>query len=521
MLRTHEFKNTLDLRQNLFALFCLFLLTILIRFPFFFKDVIDWDEGTFILMGQSILDGHLPYTKLWDVKPPIAFASYALFIATLGKSIVSIRLAGALCITITAFFNYLVGRIWSYNVGILSGIFTISLISLLPGGQSTMTEMVALVPMMAAFYLLATRIKETTKQFLFVGLFLATATMVRLNLAYVSLIIGFLILIFHFVKKRSWRTTFKYLLAYGTSQVIIIFITFLPYLYSGEAKEWWYSVVLAPLSYANSRASEFQALKAQLHNLIAIHVYETYYLPIGILTWVAALIGMIYALAHWKQFSPLQCHAYLITLVFGGATALSILRGGATFTHYMMQLVPFVSLLSAIFLEYLIHETRFKRVVVFTMVLALMAGCYPLFLGEYQGLLGRMIKGQQLLYGSSYEIADYITQNRRPGEPIYMMRDHIVYWLIDAEPISKCTTHPSIIGKEYLLPYCADGREAKVESEMAYVLNHKPQFIVKKESIDFYLEEEETALELLKNTLNTNYKLVKMVNDRQIYERLK
>jgi len=47
----------------------------------FFPAVIDWDESTFILMGQSIIDGHLPYVKLWDLKPPGAFAFYAFFIA--------------------------------------------------------------------------------------------------------------------------------------------------------------------------------------------------------------------------------------------------------------------------------------------------------------------------------------------------------------------------------------------------------------------------------------------------------
>jgi hypothetical protein len=67
---------------------CLLLTSILVRFPYYFIDVINWDESTFILMGQSILDGHLPYTELWDIKPPLAFAAFAFFIMVLGKSYV-------------------------------------------------------------------------------------------------------------------------------------------------------------------------------------------------------------------------------------------------------------------------------------------------------------------------------------------------------------------------------------------------------------------------------------------------
>ncbi len=85
-------------------------LALFLRFPFFFRDYIDRDESTFILMGQSILDGHLLYTNLWDVKPPLAFVSYALIIAIFGKSIISVRIAGAVCVAFVSFCTYLVGK---------------------------------------------------------------------------------------------------------------------------------------------------------------------------------------------------------------------------------------------------------------------------------------------------------------------------------------------------------------------------------------------------------------------------
>ena len=47
--------------RTIVACSVLFVITILVRLPFFFPAVIDWDESTFVLIGQSVVDGHLPY----------------------------------------------------------------------------------------------------------------------------------------------------------------------------------------------------------------------------------------------------------------------------------------------------------------------------------------------------------------------------------------------------------------------------------------------------------------------------
>src|SRR5262249_46503171 len=109
--------------KEIYVFLLLFLLGLLVRFPFFFPAVIDWDESSFILMGQSIIDGHLPYVKLWDLKPPVAFAFYAFSIAVFGKDLVGIRFAGALCVVLTAYLVYLVGKVmWTRRMGLFAAI---------------------------------------------------------------------------------------------------------------------------------------------------------------------------------------------------------------------------------------------------------------------------------------------------------------------------------------------------------------------------------------------------------------
>lgn len=53
----------------------LLFFSFLYRIPFWFIDVIDWDESTFILLGKSILERNVPYIEYWDLKPPVAFLS--------------------------------------------------------------------------------------------------------------------------------------------------------------------------------------------------------------------------------------------------------------------------------------------------------------------------------------------------------------------------------------------------------------------------------------------------------------
>ena len=119
----------------------LFLITFFIRLPFFFRDYIDRDESTFILMGQSWVNGHLPYMELWDLKPPLNFLFFAGILYTFGKSLIAIRFFGVLIVAITAYFTYKITTIVSTKkVGFWAAIFCVFLQSLFGSMQGVMSE---------------------------------------------------------------------------------------------------------------------------------------------------------------------------------------------------------------------------------------------------------------------------------------------------------------------------------------------------------------------------------------------
>ncbi len=99
-----------------------------------------------------------------------------------------------------------------------------------------------------------------------------------------------------------------------------------------------------------------------------------------------------------------------------------------------------------------------------------------------------------------------------------MMTGHIAYWFLDTKPLTKSSTHPSNIAKDYILKLIV-GSDTSTQEEMRKILTQKPKFIVTQEDI-WYLKNKPQAKLLLEDTLNQNYELIKQIRGNQIYRRL-
>src|SRR5262249_53884924 len=117
---------------------------------------IDPDEGIFILAGQHLSQGHLPYTVVWDNKPPLGFVFFAAIITIFNNSLMAIRLGGAVLVASAAYLVFLIfGTLTKVDLVLVSQIFTIIGLSLLvPSPQCLMMEHVAIVPLLLALPLI-------------------------------------------------------------------------------------------------------------------------------------------------------------------------------------------------------------------------------------------------------------------------------------------------------------------------------------------------------------------------------
>ena len=200
-----RFGSVYPRHKNVIIFILLFLFTIAIRLPFFFKSDIDADESTYILVAQSALDGFLPYIKLWVAKGPLAFSCYEIFILCFGKSIIAIRFGGALCIFSASCVLWKLGaRLYNESAGIISAAALILFSSILPVGGCVMTEHFTLLPSSLILFYLMTK-SVSARNCLMMGLLVSYLALIRPEMAYLGVAVLITIMVL------SIKSNFKHL----------------------------------------------------------------------------------------------------------------------------------------------------------------------------------------------------------------------------------------------------------------------------------------------------------------------
>jgi 4-amino-4-deoxy-L-arabinose transferase-like glycosyltransferase len=88
----------------------LFFWVLILRAPMFLVSAVDWDEGLYVLMASQWLDGHPPYTTVFEGKPIGIFAIFAAALGVLGDSVTSIRLVTVAAVYLTALSLFLIAK---------------------------------------------------------------------------------------------------------------------------------------------------------------------------------------------------------------------------------------------------------------------------------------------------------------------------------------------------------------------------------------------------------------------------
>ncbi len=483
--------------------------TLLVRLPFFFPDVIDPDESTYILMGQDVVDGNLPYVKLWAFMPPLSIYCFATMIITFGKTIPGIRLGGALFMLLAAWFVYLSGeKLKNSRTGLIAALLLILYSTISLSGGGTTSETLAIAPLTGALLLLLKE-KFRTRDFFFAGLLVSCACLIRLNLIYLAMLSVPFVLCGRLIRTNT--STLKSAAAYAAGGIAPVAFFFLPYLSTGNSELFITTLYRAPLSYSVSQLGTSQAVFTYLGRFI-----DFKYLSQNVFLAGFFLCGLAYAALSWRNFSEAIRSRLPIILFFLAATGLSILRTGQAYEHYLVQVFPFIALIAALFLDFLLS---FRAGIVIALASSTLL-IFPAWavVDAYRPVAPRAMAGERLTYGPAYELHEFLKNENPDNAPVYFMAGHIVHWFQNTKPIAAITTHPSNIGREYLVK-AFHGPSATVESELAEILAKEPAFIVKPVNVR-YLKPHPAALELLAGKLFTDYELVRIIDDLMIYRHL-
>ncbi|MFH1680248.1 MAG: glycosyltransferase family 39 protein [Candidatus Eisenbacteria bacterium] len=479
--------------RRAFAL--LFLLTLLVRLPFLFEAMINWDESTFLLMGADILRGHLPYEHAWDNKPPLAFVPFAVVLAIFGKNVVGSRILGILLVSASAWIlRRAAGRIVGSGAAMWAAVLLVLFAGAPPGVFATMTEHLALPLLCLVLDRLLSR-EDAHRRILGTGILLGLAVLVRTNAAYACL--GAAAGLWVLSPKRIVPRTA--VLAAGC--LLPALVAGIVYAGAGRLDLLVRSVIDAPLAYGSS---------GWLLRPEAIRRTAEYALRPEILLSVLAFAGGVLLLVRDAREGRVPGRPLAALAVFLLSLLLSMIGSGRLFGHYLIQVLPFVAIAAG---------RLFDRIAASSLRLVLFAGLFvPAYpsLVQYGKLASRVAETGTVFSGRVYSAAEYLREERVAGETLFFPEHQILYLLTETK-IPTRFVHPSLLINEPILK-TIEGPGASTRSEILSIFGKGPRFVVKSEKI-WYLRRFPEAEELIDGILARDYRLVEEIESLRIYER--
>lgn len=432
---------------------CAFFLfaAIALRLGGFFLLEIDWDESSFILMGQDILNGHLPYTDMWVMKPPMVFLHTAAFIALLGKTVASVRLGGTLTLFVSAcLLHAAAARSYGRAAGVAAGLILLIAASIFPTGLAVMTETAAILPLCAFLYLAADT-RSTVKTAFWSSLFLSLAILTKSNLVYlVPIALALAVL------EPENRT--RKLIAVFSGLLLPLFLLFAVYALAGQSDTLYKTMVRAPLLYTGMPLAEqfentFVSLWALMKSKIA-------------LVWLIGLCGIPLLLKEKRAGS--------VIISFFALAFISILRTGHGFQHYFIVLVPFFALSGGVLAGRLagLHKNALPAL----LALALLVSAQNIY-NSARATITVPFRGLAT-YDSNYAAINELKKLNAAGDYAYFAVFPIGYWLTGTKLPTRYL-HPGDIVRDDMLRLM-DGPQAGHMAEMEAIFSKKPAFLVTK-----------------------------------------
>jgi len=487
----------------------------ILRLPNYQRELINWDEHTFMLSGADLLDGNLPYIETLDNKPPFLYANVALAFVLFGRSVSGFRIFGDLCILINAIFIFLISRrLFNEMTAAFGSLSFIALMSA-PFAAHTSSEIIALVYLMAGLWLLF-NFKLNSWVSLFAGILMSLAILVRTNLILLAAC-GALVFFMSFIKTKSLKDVLNFVF-YAIGGVIPLFILTMIYWVNGKLEYLKLGLITIPFEYSEARRSIIGSILRIGYKWLEFILMK----PLIVVPVTVLLIISIYLLikqstrflknqTRWSN--DLQQNTTimdLLILLLYLSTYVSILYSGKTYAHYQIQLFPFISILiGRAFFS--ISNRKIKSVLVALLLISVVTGLPEMITSlNHDRDPGKNFEGMKL--------ANSIRPLIREEDTIWALNQHIVLFYLDKNPIIPLVTHPSNLTQ----PSYVEGMKSfdpTAKDPFVQVLQLNPQFIITSNTIEVdYLSPDQN--QMLIQYIKENYGLVYETEQSAVYKRV-
>ena len=440
----------------------LFLLTLVARAFAFQTSVIDTDEGLYLLQAREWLRGGWPYVAVWDMHPVGAPALFAAALALFGKSIMTIRLLGAICVATTAWLTYRTVRQLHGPrlVGFAAAVLYIGQ-SVLLGGLASNTEILFAPFVSGAIYLgvraavqpgQAPRWRDLAAMGALMGCALTIKPVVAPMgcLAFVLLVLPA-----WWGGAMRWRRVLAMAVAYAALCLLPTVLFGLAYAARGQFQFFLYGSFLAPLAYAGGAISVAQAWSR------IMDAGTDLLFPLALA--LVAVAGL-----RRRSLNHPAALLVVVALLWFLTAVLAVAGPGMWFNHYFVILMAPLAILAAMGAWQLAWKLR-----------------PGLALPAFVGLVGavaihawsidtmpRLERGWDVP-DPPRQVAEIIRQQIRRGEPIFIANYHPAVYVMSGAGVPTRFAFPGHLTCEWDRVTGVD-----VDAEVKRILAERPRIIV-------------------------------------------
>jgi 4-amino-4-deoxy-L-arabinose transferase-like glycosyltransferase len=478
--------------------------TFLLRLPSLFEPLWYGDEAIYLTVGQRILRGDMLYIDIFDHKTPGIYYLAATALRTFGESVWSIKFLLMIWVLITLVVFFFVGKkLFNEKIPVVAtGILAFLTSTTLIEGNIFNSEILMLLPILLGVLL------GLNRKYFLAGVLFSLAVLLKVPAIFDFA--AFFLFIILAIDKKSIQTTAKNLLYLVVGFFIPILLTVVYFASVGGLQDYFQSAVIYNVSYTgygNKFIINNGLLIVKSTPIIAITVYTLY---------------RAFVQSKGVRVGKLITYEFLLIwliLSFFGASF-----GGRAYEHYLIQVAPSFSLITAISL----FNKEFTKIGVASLVLVLMLAYIlnfrPWFDPSYYTNSFRFaannISSDQYVSefdpkaARNYAVASFITgcrdtdlrkkcdERKSAGnEKLYVYADHpAIYFLSGKDPAAR-----------YITFFHIANRTSEKEQTLEQIKNSNPKFIVTEVPTP-------GSFKSLEKLLSSRYNLLAFYENMAIYE---
>ena len=375
------------------------------------------DEGEYAYAGQLLLQGFLPYTKVYNMKMPGIYGAYALMMAILGQTITGIHLGLLLLNLATIIFLFLLGR---QLLDRTTGVIAAASFAVLSVGQSVEgvfanAEHFVILPAVAGMLILLRAADSRRHLSLFLsGLLLGLAFLMKQHgVAFIAFAVIYLIYQGCRAQPVSLKPLLGNILVLLAGAALPFTLTCLFFLASGGFDKFWFWTFVYAREYV-SLGSPAQGWKIFIYNLRPI----------------VASAPLLWVLAGWGVLALFIDHKARKRLFFTGTLVifsfLAITPGLYFRPHYFVLLLPAISLVIGVGISSMgrllarVSQSAAKILPIFVILFALLYPVYNqrLFLFEVDPTMASRLTYDRNPFPESLKIAQYLKERTSTEDTI-------------------------------------------------------------------------------------------------------